>query len=155
MRNAQRGFATPWRVGPPALDTADHTGLRDEQETRGEMMRRPMTSLAAVLAMVVVCSAASRAADAPVIGTWSLDPANCKAGQESENAPLVITREGYDQHESHCTFKSVEAKDGDTNITSECMVEGGAMPYDFTLTVSGDTLTFTDSGGPRDFLRCK
>jgi hypothetical protein len=29
------------------------------------------------------------------------------------------------------------------------------MPYDFTLTVSGDTLTFTDSGGPRDFLRCK
>ena len=29
------------------------------------------------------------------------------------------------------------------------------MPYDFTLTVSGDTLTFTDSGGGRDFLRCK
>jgi hypothetical protein len=29
------------------------------------------------------------------------------------------------------------------------------MEYDFALTVSGDTLTFTDSGGPRDFLRCK
>ena len=29
--------------------------------------------------------------------------------------------------------------------------EGSAMPYDFTLTVSGDTLTFTDSGGARDF----
>jgi hypothetical protein len=118
-------------------------------------MRRPMISLAAVLTTAVVCSAASRAADAPFIGTWSLDPANCAAGQESENAPLVITRERYDQHESHCTFKSVETKDGDTRITSECTVEGGAMPYDFTLTVSGDTLTFTDSGGPRDFLRCK
>ena len=40
-------------------------------------------------------------------------------------------------------------------IVAECTVEGGAMPYDFGLTLSGDTLTFTDSGGPRDFLRCK
>jgi len=35
------------------------------------------------------------------------------------------------------------------------MVEGNPRSYDFTLTVSGDTLTFTDEGGARDFLRCK
>ena len=72
-----------------------------------------------------------------------------------QNAPLVIAKDRYDQHESHCTFKSVEGKDSDWKIASDCTVEGSAMPYDFTLTVSGDTLTFTDSGGARDFLRCK
>ena len=75
--------------------------------------------------------------------------------RKTQNAPLVIAKDRYDQHESHCTFKSVEGKDSDWKIASDCTVEGSAMPYDFTLTVSGDTLTFTDSGGARDFLRCK
>ena len=75
--------------------------------------------------------------------------------QENQNAPLVIAKDRYDQHESHCTFKSVDGKDSDWKIGADCTVEGSATPYDFTLTVSGDTLTFTDSGGARDFLRCK
>lgn len=103
-----------------------------------------------------VSVATASAADAPpFIGTWSLDPADCSAGQESENAPLVITKERYDQHESHCAFKSVENENGDWKIAADCTVEGSSIPYDFTLTVSGDTLTFADTGGPRDFLRCK
>src|SRR5262249_1966489 len=97
----------------------------------------------------------ARAEDPGFVGTWSLDPNYCSAGQESENAPLVITKERYDQHESHCAFKSVEGKDGDWKIASDCTVEGSPTPYDFQLTVSGDPLPFTDSGGARDFLRCK
>ena len=117
-----------------------------------------MRMIAGAFALVIaalVGSISARAEPAPFVGTWSLDPTNCSAGQETQDAPLVITKDRYDQHESHCTFKSVEAKDSDWKITSDCMIEGSATPYDFALTVSGDTLTFTDSGGGRDFLRCK
>jgi hypothetical protein len=118
-------------------------------------MRTLIARTAAVVFLAVAGLGAARADDQPFVGTWSLDPVNCKAGQETENAPLVIANDRYDQHESHCTFKSIVQKDSDWKVTSDCMVEGSATPYDFTLTVSGDTLTFTDSGGPRDFLRCK
>jgi hypothetical protein len=118
-------------------------------------MRMTTARVCAVVIAALLGASAARADDPPFVGTWSLDPTYCSAGQETENAPLVMTKERYDQHESHCTFKSVEAKDSDWRITSECTAEGSAMPYDFTLTVSGDTLTFTDSGGARDFLRCK
>lgn len=113
-----------------------------------------VTTAGAVIAALLLATSA-RADDPPYVGTWSLDPANCSAGQETENAPLVIAKDRYDQHESHCTFKSVEGGSGEWKIGSECTVEGSPTPYDFSLTVSGDTLTFTDSGGPRDFLRCK
>jgi hypothetical protein len=108
----------------------------------------------AALGMVALATTA-RAEDPPYVGTWSLDPAACGTPQDSENAPLVIAKDRYDQHESHCTFKSVQAGNGEWKFASECTVEGSPTPYDFSLTVSGDTLTFTDSGGPRDFLRCK
>jgi hypothetical protein len=110
---------------------------------------------AAVLVAVVALSAAALADDPAFVGTWSLDPAQCGTAQDSQNAPLVIAKDRYDQHESHCTFKSVDGGNNEWKITSECTVEGSATPYDFALTLSGDTLTVTDSGGPRDFLRCK
>jgi len=96
-----------------------------------------------------------RAEDAPYIGTWALDIATCKTPQDSQDAPLVIAKDHYDQHEVHCSFKSVTPKDSDYKISGDCMVEGNPQAYDFTLTVSGDTLTFTDEAGARDFLRCK
>lgn len=115
------------------------------------------TRTARVLGLLIAAAAIvpALADDAPYVGTWSLDPANCQAGQESENAPLVIAKDRYDQHESHCTFKSVTTKDSDSKVAAECTAEGAPLTYDFTLTVSGDTLTFTDTGGARDFLRCK
>ena len=118
-------------------------------------MRTIIASASALVIAALLGAASARAEDPPFVGTWSLDPVNCSAGQETQNAPLVIAKDRYDQHESHCTFKSVEGKDSDWKITSDCTAEGSAMPYDFTLTVSGDSLTFTDSGGARDFLRCK
>ena len=116
---------------------------------------RPTLLRATVAVAAAFLATACVASEPPFVGTWSLDPVDCSAGQESENAPLVITKERYDQHESHCAFRSVEDENGDWKIAAGCTVEGSSIPYDFTLTVSGDTLTFTDTGGPRDFLRCK
>jgi hypothetical protein len=111
--------------------------------------------LAAAAGPIAMTTDASAKDPITYVGTWALDPANCQTGQESENAPLVLAKDRYDQHESHCAFKSINGSDGEWKISADCMVEGSATPYDFTLTVSGDTLTFTDSGGARDFLRCK
>jgi hypothetical protein len=107
------------------------------------------------LAALLLASLPAGAEDAPYIGTWSLELGNCGAGQDNPNAPLVIAAERLDQHETHCTFKSVDGKDGDYKIDGECTVEGKTEPTTFTLTVSGDTLTFTDSAGARDLLRCR
>ena len=125
------------------------------QENRSDMRISMYRIAAVVMGGLLLAAPAALAADPEFTGTWSLDPANCSAGQESENAPLVMAKDRYDQHESHCTFKSVEGGSGEWKIAAECTVEGGQMPYDFSLTLSGDTLTFADSGGPRDFLRCK
>ena len=113
-------------------------------------LARHLAILIAVLAAVP-----ARAGDAPYVGTWALNIANCRAAQDSQDAPLVIAKDRYDQHEVHCTFKSVTGKDGDYKVAGDCTVEGNAQSYDFMLTVSGDTLTVTDEAGARDFLRCK
>ena len=118
-------------------------------------MRTLLDSAAALLIAALLGAGAARADDPPFVGKWSLDPNYCSTGQEDQNAPLVIAKDRYDQHEVHCTFKSINAKDGDYKVAGDCMVEGNAQAYDFTLTVSGDTLTFTDEAGARDFLRCK
>jgi hypothetical protein len=108
-----------------------------------------------MIAALALASEPLRADDAPYVGTWALNVANCKVAQDSQDAPLVIAKDRYDQHEVHCAFKSVTEKDGDYRIAGDCTVEGNPQAYDFTLTVSGDTLTFTDEAGARDFLRCK
>ena len=121
-------------------------------------MRRPAArshKYVALIAAVTALALPVRADDAPYVGTWALDIANCNTPQDSQNAPLVIAKDRYDQHEVHCTFKSVDTKESDYKIAGDCTVEGNAQSYDFTLTVSGDTLTFTDEAGARDFLRCK
>jgi hypothetical protein len=63
----------------------------------------------------------------------------------------AFAKDRYDQHEVHCTFKSVTEKDGDYKVAGDCTVEGNAKSYDFTLTASGDILTFTAEAGARDF----
>jgi hypothetical protein len=141
------------------LDLATAGGLSwCETIFKGERMRRPATHSHKYVALIAAATALAlpaRADDAPYVGTWALDIANCKTPQDSQDAPLVIAKDRYDQHEVHCTFKSVDAKESDYRVAGDCIVEGNAQSYDFTLTVSGDTLTFTDEAGARDFLRCK
>ncbi|MDQ8700519.1 hypothetical protein [Hyphomicrobium sp. LHD-15] len=109
----------------------------------------------ATLAAALLASASAHAADPAYVGTWASDLGQCKVAQERQEAPLVLSKDGYDQHETHCKFKSVDGADGEWKVKSDCTVEGNAEPYDFTLTVSGDTLTVTDEAGSRDLLACK
>lgn len=114
---------------------------------------RPATCLVLMAAAALALPAG--ADEAPYVGTWALDVTKCNEPQESQDAPLIIAKDRYDQHEVHCAFKSVDAKEGDYKVAGDCTVEGNPQSYDFTLTVSGATLTFTDEAGARDFLRCK
>lgn len=120
---------------------------------------RRSPSLLAALALALAATAGavtSARAEETYEGTWASDLAQCKLPQEDLNAPLVISKDRYDQHEAHCTFKSVTpGSANEWKIASECTVEGAAEPYDFTLVVSGDTLTVSDDTGARDLLRCK
>lgn len=112
-------------------------------------------ALATIAAASLFASLPARAADPAYVGTWASDLAQCKVPQERQEAPLVLSKDGYDQYETHCTFKSVDGADGEWKVKSDCTVEGTAESYEFTLTVSGDTLTLTDDTGARDLLLCK
>lgn len=119
------------------------------------MTRTPVSFGLAALAAALAAAAPAHAADPAYVGTWASDLAQCTVGQDRQEAPLVLSKDGYDQHETHCTFTSVAGGDGEWAVKSNCTIEGSAEPYDFTLTVSGDTLTVTDEAGSRDLLLCK
>ncbi len=103
---------------------------------------------------LLIGAAPARAGD-DFVGTWAYDLTQCKAAQDTADAPMIVTKSGYDQHETHCTFKSVEGTGPDWKVKAECTVEGDTQALDLALTVSGDTLTVGDEGGTRDLLRCK
>jgi hypothetical protein len=88
-------------------------------------------------------------------GTWAADLAQCKTGQDSQDAPLILTSKGYDQHEAHCTFDGLKSSGaGEWSAKAACSIEGDKQSIDVTLTLSGDTLTLTEDGAARDLLRC-
>ena len=118
--------------------------------------RAARSSLALLAALSLGSAATPALAEDTYEGTWASDLAQCKLSQDDLNAPLVLQKDRYDQHEAHCTFKSVTpGSAGEWKVTSECTVEGAAQPYDFALVLSGDTLTVSDDTGSRDLLRCK
>lgn len=112
--------------------------------------RTLLSSAALLVAMPVVA-----AADPAYVGTWAADLAQCSIGQDKEEAPLVLKPKGYDQYETHCKFKSVEAKADQWKVAADCSVQGDTQGFNMTLTVSGDTLTIADDNGTQDLLRCK
>jgi len=118
-------------------------------------MRTIQTLTLSALAAAVLAAAPARADDPAYVGTWAGDLGQCKIAQDRQEAPLILSKDRYDQHEAHCTFKTVDGKDNEFKITSSCVVEGDQQPYDFKLTVSGDTLTVADDTGARDLLKCK
>jgi hypothetical protein len=106
------------------------------------------------LLALLIAAVPARAGD-DYAGTWAYDLTQCKAAQDTSDAPMIITKGGYDQHETHCAFKSVEGAGPDWKVKADCTVEGDSQLVDLSLTVSGDTLTVGDEGGTRDLLRCK
>lgn len=120
--------------------------------------RHSQTALAAALAVAIAsvfAAHSAKAADATFAGTWADDLAQCKTEQDIAGAPMIVTKSGYNQHETHCRFKSVKDRGpGEWNVAGSCSVEGDEQPIGVTLTLSGDTLTMTDAAGSRDLLRC-
>lgn len=111
-------------------------------------------SLLVALALAVPANTA-QAAGASFTGTWSADLAKCKTPQDDREAPMIVTKSGYDQHEAHCTFKSVkEVGKGEWKVSGTCSVEGDRQAMDETFTVSGNTLSIGGEGTSQDLLRC-
>jgi hypothetical protein len=88
------------------------------------------------------------------VGTWASTPAQCRLKQDSENAPLVMRRDRYDQHEAHCKFKSVRAQFPAWAVKAQCEVEGDLQDIDMVLQVTGTRLTIRDETGARTLQRC-
>ena len=98
--------------------------------------------------------AEARAAD--YSGTWASNPRQCRTGQDRQNAPLVLTRTRYDQHEAHCSFASVrQIGTGVWRVDARCSVEGDRQRQSMTLTVRGDRLIVQDGQGERRLIRCR
>ncbi len=110
---------------------------------------------AALMAGAMSSLAALPAQGADYAGTWAADLTQCKTGQESQDAPLILTAKGYDQHEAHCKFDGVKSTGaGEWSGQAACSIEGDNQTFAVKLTVSGDTLTLTEDGAARDLLRC-
>jgi hypothetical protein len=118
-------------------------------------MRFNTTTAAVALAFSFAAAAPALAADPAFVGTWGADKDQCKLKQDNEGAPMVFTTDGYDQHETHCKFKSVDGKDNTWKISSECTVEGSAEKFDFTLMVDGDKMFMGDDTDGDEYMRCK
>jgi hypothetical protein len=98
---------------------------------------------------------AARADDTSYVGTWGVDAEHCKVAQDQEGAPYIFRKDGYDQHEAHCTFKSVSLEGAQFKFTSECMIEGDMQSDDTVITISGNTLIWGDGSGAPNLMRCK
>ncbi|MEA2904569.1 MAG: hypothetical protein QOI12_1956 [Alphaproteobacteria bacterium] len=112
-------------------------------------------ALVAVLAAVATDAGDAFAQAPPYVGTWASRTAQCRVGQESQNAPLIMRRDGYDQHEAHCKFTSVRAQGPAWAVKAQCMVEGDTQNMDLVLQVSGNRLTIRDEAGARTLERCR
>jgi hypothetical protein len=112
-------------------------------------------TLATGLALTAAAGAPALAADAGYIGTWATDKGQCKVAQDKEGAPMVFTKDGYDQHETHCKFKSVDGTDKVFKVAAECAVEGDTQKWDFTLTVDGDKMFMESDSDGDEYIRCK
>ena len=111
-------------------------------------------TLLAAAALALAVPSGALAKSPAYVGTWASEAAQCKAGQEMENAPMVMQARRYDQHETHCTFASVTARGATWAVKARCQVEGDTQRLNFTLAVSGNTLTMKEGGGTRTLQRC-
>jgi hypothetical protein len=112
----------------------------------------------AVAAFALIAAAAPRAGAEPkqpaYVGTWASKPAQCKIDQSLEGAPMIMRADGYDQHETHCTFRNIQAKGSTWTLRATCSVEGDKQTIPLTLSVEKDRLTMRDEFGARVLQRC-
>ena len=86
-------------------------------------------------------STATTAAAESYVGTWAVDLASCRIPQEMQGAPHIFTRDGFDQHEAHCTFADVSQTGPNSwRVAAACQVEGDEASLGWDMTVDGDTM---------------
>jgi hypothetical protein len=109
----------------------------------------------AFVALTVIATTTADAAGPAYVGTWGVSAAQCQVPQDQQGAPMIVTRKGYDQNETHCKFTSVR-KSGDVwRIAAMCSVQGDRQKHAFALKSDGATLIMTEKQRPRAFIRCR
>ncbi len=118
-------------------------------------MRTSLPAVAALLALSTQLASGSAAAQT-YVGTWGAGAAQCQLDQSRQGAPMVMRRNRYDQHETHCTFVNIR-KSGDATwrVRARCTVEGDRQMHTFTMTVSNSTMTIRERRGARTLVRCR
>lgn len=117
--------------------------------------RLPRLIHSAIVAGLISAIAALPAQAADYAGTWAADLSHCANAQDVQDAPLIVSANGYDQHETHCKFEGMKPSGaGEWAGKAVCSVEGDKQSFPVKLTLSGDTLTLTEDGAARDLLRC-
>lgn len=127
-----------------------------QSETAAPEVEAPAASTPATEAEAASAEAAAAAAsaEAAYAGTWADDAAQCVNAQDVEDAPMVISKDRFDQHEAHCEFTSVSGHGNEWKVSSKCSVQGDEQAYDFGMSLTGDKLTMIDDAGPHVYTRC-
>jgi len=108
------------------------------------------------LTVVAALFGPASAQDVPYVGTWAVRTSQCGVAQDKQNAPLVMGRRGYDQHEVHCRFASVRKQGDSWRVLANCSVEGDRQKHAFTLSVAGNRLTLREGGARAvTYRRCR
>lgn len=102
----------------------------------------------------VMVGTTAQAADPTFVGTWGKDAAQCAISQEVQGAPIIYSKNGYDQHEAHCSFKTITGDGNKWNITAVCSVEGDEQTDKFSIVVKENTLTTINEVGSYALIRC-
>lgn len=118
-------------------------------------MHRSVLLATGFLALTAAFGREARAQTPAYVGTWGQNQAQCRIDQSLEGAPMVMKRDRYDQHETHCVFTSVRKQGARWAVRSRCDVQGDRQSANFTLSVTEDRLTMRDERGARTFQRCR
>jgi|GEM_PF-2895683 len=118
-------------------------------------MKLSLAALAVCIAALAACDQApTPASEAPAapeaaapgapayVGTWAADAAACEIPQEQQGAPYAFHADGYDQHEAHCTFATLDETAPNTwHANAACSVEGDEQSTAWDMSVEGDAMT--------------
>ncbi|MEY3013357.1 MAG: hypothetical protein RIT45_2092 [Pseudomonadota bacterium] len=89
------------------------------------------------------------------IGRWARTIAACTLDQSHEDAPIEFHTEGYDHHETHCTFtKLAPDQAGRFEARLRCTVQGAPQQGVLTFLVEGDVLTLNPGRYGVVLVRC-
>ena len=116
---------------------------------------RMQLAFGGALALASIALGPTTASAQSYVGTWGANPVQCVIDQSLQAAPMIVRRDRYDQHETHCKFANIR-KSGKASwrVRARCSVEGDRQAHTFTMSVQGNFMTVRDGRGARNFVRC-